>query len=93
MVQINDAYIQQTFQARMDMSWEDFSDIAYDQFRKPHDDILMGYKFAGDSGGVTELTSEPEWDNAIVRMIEKIKSACTCAVAMELKNLVSEQDT
>ena len=74
------------------MSWEDFSDIAYDRFRKPCNDILMGYKFAGDSGGVTELTSEPEWDNTIVCMMEKIKSAHTRAVAMELTNLVSERD-
>ena len=73
------------------MSWENLSDIAYDWFRKPCDDILMGYKFAGDSDGVTELTSEPEWDNAIVCMMEKIKSARTCAVAMELKNLVRER--
>ena len=93
MVQVNDAHIKRMFQAKTDMSWEDFSDIAYDQFRKPRNNVLMGYKIAGDSGGVTELTSELEWDNTIVCMIEKIKSACTHAVAMELRNLVSEQDT
>ena len=49
----------------------------------------MGYKIIGDSGGVTELTSEPEWNNAMVRMKEKIKSARTRSVTMELRNMVS----
>ena len=75
------------------MSWQDFSNIAYDRFRKPRDDILMGYKFAGEPGGVTELTSEPEWNRAIIRATEKIKTACTRAVAMEIKNMVSKVNT
>ena len=67
------------------MSWQDFSDIAYARFS-----ILMGYKFAGDGGGLTELTSEVEWKKAIVRTKQKIETARTHVVAMEVKNMVSD---
>ena len=67
-----------------------FSDIVYDCFRKPCDYILMWYKFAGEPGGVTELTSELEWNCVIIHVTEKIKTARTHAVTMELKNMVSE---
>ena len=89
MVEVNDAAVKRKFQARTDMKWQDFADVAYDRFRRPRDEILMGYKIIGDSGGVTELTSEPEWNNAMVRMEEKIKSARTRSVTMELRNMVS----
>ena len=75
------------------MSWQDFSDIAYGHFRKPRNDILMGHKFVGDGGGVTELTSEPEWKNAIICTKQKIRSAHTCVVTMEVKNMVSDVST
>ena len=89
MVEVNDAAVKRKFQARTFMKWQDFADVAYDCFRRPRDEILMGYKIIGDSGGVTELTSEPEWNNAMVCMKEKIKSARTRSVTMELRNMVS----
>lgn len=89
MVEVNDAATKRKFQARTNMSWQEFADIAYDRFRKPRADVLIGYKFVGDSGGVIELTSELEWNNAIIRMKEKIKSARTRSVTMELRNMVS----
>ena len=90
MVEVNDTHIKRKFQARTDMSWQEFADIAYDWFRKDRDEVLMGYKFVGDSGGVTELASESEWKNAMVRMKEKIRSARTRSVTMELRNMVSD---
>ena len=90
MVEVNDAPVKRKFQARTDMSWQEFADIAYDRFKKPRDDILIGYKFVGDPGGVTELTSEPEWNSAMIRMKEKIRSARTRSVTMELRNMVSD---
>lgn len=90
MVEVNDAPVKRKFQARTDMSWQGFADIAYDRFKKPRDDVLMGYKFIGDPGGVTELSSELEWNNAMVRMKEKIRSARTRSVTMELRNMVSD---
>ena len=90
MVEVNDAPIKRKFQTRTDTNWLDFADMAYDCFRKPRDEVLMGYKFIGDSGGVTELTSESEWNNAMICMREKIKSARTRSVTMELRNMVSD---
>ena len=92
-VEVKDAHIKRMFQARTDMTWQDFSEIAYERFRKPRDDVLIGYKIAGDAGGVTELTSEPEWNNAIIRVMEKINTARTRAVAMEIRNMVSHVST
>ena len=89
MVEVNDAATKRKFQARTNMSWQEFADIAYDRFRKPRDDVLIGYKFVGDTGGVIELTSELEWNNAMIRMKEKIRSARTRSVTMELRNMVS----
>ena len=85
MVEINDAHIKRTFEGRTDMSWQDFSDIAYAHFS-----ILMGYKFAGNGGRLTELTSEVEWKKAIVRTKQTIETARTHVVAMEVKNMVSD---
>ena len=71
------------------MSWQEFTDVAYDHFRKGHDKVLIGYKLVGESGGVTELASEAEWNNAMIHMKEKIKSTHTCSAAMEIRNMVS----
>ena len=71
MVKINNAHIKQTFKATTDQSWQDFSDISYAHFRKPSNNVLMGYKFAGNEGGLTELTCEPEWKKAIIRTKQK----------------------
>ena len=89
MVEVNDTHVKKKFHARTDMSWQDFADIAYDHFRKGCDEVLMGYKLAGESGGVTELALEVEWKNVMIRMEEKIKSTCTCSVTMEIRNMVS----
>ena len=89
-MEVNDTHIKRKFQARTDMSWQEFTDIAYDWFRKDRDKVLMGYKFVGASGGVTELASESEWKNAMVCMKEKIRSAHTHSVTMELRNMVSD---
>ena len=89
MVEVNDAHVKKKFHARTDMSWQDFTDIAYDRFRKGCDEVLMGYKLAGESSGVTELASEVEWKNAMICMEEKIKSTHTCSVTMEIRNMVS----
>ena len=51
--------------------------------------MLIRYKLVGESGGVTELASEAEWNNAMIHMKEKIKSTCTCSAAMEIRNMVS----
>ena len=90
MVEVNDASVKRKFQARTDLSWQDFAEMAYDCFRKPRNEVLMGYKFIGDAGGVTELTSEKEWNNGMIRIKEKIKSARTRSVTMELRNMVSD---
>ena len=90
MVEVNNAPIKRKFQTRTDTNWLDFADMAYKCFRKQCDEVLMGYKFIGNSGGVTELTSEPEWNNVMIHMREKIKSACTRSVTMELRNMVSD---
>ena len=89
MVEIKDAHVKQKFHARTDMSWQEFADVAYDRFRKDRDEVLMGYKLVGESGGVTELDSEAEWNNAMIRMKEKIKSARTRSASMEIRNMVS----
>ncbi|KAF8256649.1 hypothetical protein EI94DRAFT_1821336 [Lactarius quietus] len=69
------------------MSWYNFSDTACDRLSQPRDQIILGYKFTGDTGGMTELTCEPQWKKAMVRMRERIIASRTRAVAMELKNL------
>ena len=71
------------------MSWQEFTDVAYDHFRKGHDKVLIGYKLVGESGGVTELASEVEWNSTMIHMKEKIKSARTHSVMMEIRNMVS----
>ena len=71
------------------MSWQEFTDVAYDCFKKARDKVLIGYKLVGKSGGVTELASEVKWNSMMICMKEKIKSACTRSVMMEIRNMVS----
>ncbi|KAF8262589.1 hypothetical protein EI94DRAFT_1704673 [Lactarius quietus] len=54
---------------------------------EPRNQVILGYKLAGDTGGITELTCEPQWKKAMVHMRERIIASRMHAVAMELKNL------
>ncbi|KAF8273751.1 hypothetical protein EI94DRAFT_1696663 [Lactarius quietus] len=88
-VVVTENQVKRIFNGRTDMGWYSFSDMACDHLSQPHDQVVLGYKLTGDTGGMTELTCEPQWKKAMVRMRERIIASRMCAVTMELKNLIT----
>ena len=71
------------------MPWLDFEARALAHFNVSRDNITLGYCLNMDGRGLSHLTCEGHWDAALIHVIEKCLSAQTCAVTMELKNVVS----
>jgi hypothetical protein len=88
-VEVHSNHVKQTFRARTDMSWQDFAALAYDRFDKPRKEIELGYKLNGESG-MSDLTCESEWNDAIICVKAKIVAALRRAVTMDVKNMVSD---
>ncbi|KAF8256849.1 hypothetical protein EI94DRAFT_1710078 [Lactarius quietus] len=86
-VVVNKNQVKWIFDGQMDMGWYSFCDMACDRLSQPCDQVILGYKLTNNTGGMTELTCEPQWKKAMVHMREWIIASCTRAVAMELKNL------
>ena len=91
MVDVNDNHEKHSLCANTGMGWLEFKDRAVSQF-KTNSDVRLGYRISGsgDSRGITNLGCESDWNDAMTRMKEKVQSARTRAVTMELKNLVSD---
>ncbi|KAF8264353.1 hypothetical protein EI94DRAFT_1703294 [Lactarius quietus] len=75
-VLVNENQVKQIFDARTDMSWYNFSDMACDHLSQPCDRIILGYKFTSDTGGMTELTCEPQWKKAMSQWNLKTWPGC-----------------
>ncbi|KAF8262169.1 hypothetical protein EI94DRAFT_1704965 [Lactarius quietus] len=86
-VVVNKNQVKRIFDGQTDMGWYSFCDMACDRLSQPCDQVILGYKLTGNTGGMTELTCEPQWKKAMVHMREWIIASYTRAVAMELKNL------
>ena len=71
------------------MSWLDFQDEVLQHFAGWLDDVSIGYQFGGEAGPVMPVDCEANWKNAIAQLQDKLLGAWTCAVSMEVKNLVS----
>ena len=91
MVDVNDNHEKHTFCANTGMGWLEFKDRALSQF-KTNDYIRLGYRISGsgDFRGIADLGCQSDWMDAMTRMKEKVLSARTRAVTMELKNMVSD---
>ncbi|KAH9073602.1 hypothetical protein EDB83DRAFT_2516495 [Lactarius deliciosus] len=82
-----DGKIKHTFHAQTDMKWRDFLDEVRHHFDYPHREVQVGYRISGEAGAMSYLASENDWDNAIVQLLGKVRSARTRAVSMEIKNM------
>jgi hypothetical protein len=80
---------QHTFTGNTDMKWPDFLEAAYEQIGVPREDVILGYRISTESRYWVVLVCEMDWFILIDRMREKILTARTRAVTMELKNTVS----
>ena len=90
MVDVNDNHKKHTFCANTGMGWLEFKDRALSQF-KTNDYICLGYHISGsgDFCRIVDLGCQSNWMDAMTRIKEKVLSARTHAVTMELKNMVS----
>ncbi|KAI9431270.1 hypothetical protein H4582DRAFT_2085253 [Lactarius indigo] len=86
-IEVVDDHIKHTFTAQTDMKWKDFLNEVHQYFDAPRSEVKIAFRISGEPGTMSSLASEEEWTNAIVRLQEKVKSARTRAVSMEIKNM------
>ncbi|KAH9016711.1 hypothetical protein EDB84DRAFT_1443040 [Lactarius hengduanensis] len=79
-VEVVDGKIKHTFNAQTDMKWRNFLE-----------EVRLRYKWGtgsvGETGAMSYLASEYDWNNAIAQLLGKVRSARTRAVSMEVKNM------
>ncbi|KAI9439132.1 hypothetical protein H4582DRAFT_2056971 [Lactarius indigo] len=86
-VDVVDENIRHTFNAHTDMKWYEFLDEVYQHFERPRSEVRVGFRISGDAGVMSYLVSENDWNNAVARLLGKVRSARTRAVSMEIKNM------
>ncbi|KAI9432510.1 hypothetical protein H4582DRAFT_2061704 [Lactarius indigo] len=86
-VDVVDENIRHTFNAHTDMKWYEFLDEVYRHFERPRSEVRVGFRISGDAGAMSYLASENDWNNAVARLLGKVRSAQTRAVSMEIKNM------
>ncbi|KAH9011760.1 hypothetical protein EDB84DRAFT_1569547 [Lactarius hengduanensis] len=86
-VEVVDGKIKHTFNAQTDMKWRDFLEEVRRHFDRPCSEIQVGYRISGETGAMSYLASEYDWNNAIAQLLGKVRSARTRAVSMEVKNM------
>lgn len=80
--------VRHTFNAHTNMTWRDFIEKAHQHI--DHDEVRLGYRLCGDRSAMSSLTCEFDWLGATGRVSERAVVARTRAVAMEIKNMVSD---
>ncbi|KAI9440579.1 hypothetical protein H4582DRAFT_2055924 [Lactarius indigo] len=83
---VND-HIKYAFSVQTDMKWSDFREEVCRHLNGPHSEVRLVFRISGEGGAWTGLGSEYDWADAIARLIEKIRSARTRAVSMEVKDI------
>ncbi|KAH8988467.1 hypothetical protein EDB83DRAFT_2325649 [Lactarius deliciosus] len=83
---VND-HIKHAFSVQTDMTWTDFREEVCRHLNEPHSEVHLVFRISGEGGAWTDLGSGYDWADAIARLIEKIRSARTRAVLMEVKDI------
>ncbi|KAI9436697.1 hypothetical protein H4582DRAFT_2078387 [Lactarius indigo] len=86
-VEVVDDNIKHTFNAHTDMKWHEFLDEVHRHFERLRSEVRVGYRISGDTGAMSYLSSEYDWNDALARLMGKVRSARTRAVSMEIKNM------
>ena len=71
------------------MEWLEFQDRVHSCLDKPHSDVQLVYRI-GETGVMSYLANESDWDIAMCQLQGKIWAVRTCPVLMEIKNVVSD---
>ena len=80
------------FTAQTDTTWEEFLNSVYNHLSGPRSDVQLGF-WLGETGTMLCLASEQDWAITINQLCARVRSAQTCAVSMEIKNVVSHLHT
>ncbi|KAI9431984.1 hypothetical protein H4582DRAFT_2084258 [Lactarius indigo] len=86
-VEVVDDNIKHTFNAHTDMRWYEFLDEVHRHFDRPRSEVRVGFRISGDAGAMSYLASEYDWNDALARLLGKVRSAWTRVVSMEIKNM------
>lgn len=78
-----------TFDAQTNMTWGDFISKALRHIDQPRDDVRLVYRVSGSARAMSSLTCEYDWNAALRSVKEKVMTARTRAVFIEVKNVVS----
>jgi hypothetical protein len=77
-----------TFTVETSIPWHDFVEKACGYFNKRRDEVILGYRISRDRRRMVLLTCELDWKTALRRVKDKVVVARTCAVTMEIKNMM-----
>ena len=88
MVEVVDKNIKQTFDAQTNIEWLDFQDKVLHHLEKASSEVRLVHRI-GETGAMSYLAGESDWDIAMCRLRGKIRSARTRPVSLEIKNVVS----
>ncbi|KAH9066338.1 hypothetical protein EDB87DRAFT_1679081 [Lactarius vividus] len=86
-VEVVDDNIKHTFNAQTDMKWYEFLDVVHRHFERPRSEVRVAFWISGDAGAMSYLASEYDWNDAIARLLGKVRSARMRVVSMEIKNM------
>lgn len=88
-VNVVDSHVRHKFEKQTNTKWlEIFAEVQI-HLNRPPSDLCLGIQISGETGGMTYDTCELEWDDCLILLQERILAARTCAVSIEIKNLVS----
>lgn len=88
-VNVVDSYVRHKFEKQTNTKWlEIFAEVQI-CLNRPPSDLCLGIQISGETGGMTYVTCELEWDDCLILLQERILAARTRAVSIEIKNLVS----
>ena len=88
-VEVIDKNLKQMFDAQTDMEWLEFQDKVHSRLDKPHSNVQLVYRI-GETGAMSYLANESDWDIAMCQLRGKIRAARTRPVLMEIRNVVSD---
>ena len=81
--------VKRTFTANTSIRWQVLVDEVMINLGDSPKPVQLTCKVTGDTGRMSHLNNVVDWDTILTRLINKVKTARTHAVSLEIKNVVS----
>ena len=83
--------VKQAFTSQTNGKWSKFLEETRRYFPQagPCSDVQLGFRFGGETGAMSYLRSEEDWEKVLHRLRAKIMAARSRLQSIEIKNVVS----